>query len=630
MIKRHFLILTAILFIGSLLRIMLLNAPFTEDERKGILIARSISFSPDHLNLPVEDPYETHPLLSVYATKIGMLFLGESNLGIRFFHLLFGILTLAVLYVLALEIGKHEALWAVFLLAFNQFHMHVSVKSENNSLLLFLTAVIIWIYHKAVKTNNRKLFLWLGPIGGLAFLTKGVSLLLAAALVLFLFTDSKKREWFRTKEFYLALLFFIVTISPWILWVTIYGSSQLIFDPEMYLKPAWLPNRTALNFFLIAPLSWLEGVDYRLKISWEDAIIDGLTGIILLAGTVYSVKFIKNDLYKLLYFIFTVVCSVLSFFSLPGLKWGEFWWAAIGLIPAVCFTAKMLSEGFRRSGVFKSIVLVYGFYLVINAIIFILTIDRLGYPPRRFAAFVDDDYITARMYEDKKMFDQAIAEVKRLLKNSPNDIETLSYLGWLYIQKNDSNASLDAWFKAMEIEPDFIHPYNLFFSQSQELRYRYNLGLRQKDDPQLHYYLGVIDYYDNLYESALEELLKAEKSGPYHLRAQYYLGMNYLKTQNFTEAIKRFNQVITIDSNHYRAYFQIGQCFTAIGQDQEAVEFFEKGLAVNPDDARGYYGLGLAYQRLGDTDKAHRMFHLAKSIYHDDIKARFELEKPFE
>ncbi|MGE0268499.1 MAG: glycosyltransferase family 39 protein [Candidatus Omnitrophota bacterium] len=628
--KRHYITLTAFIFIGSLLRIMLLNAPFTEDERKGILIARSISFNPDHLNLPAEDPYETHPLLSVYATKIGTLFLGESNLGVRFFHLLFGILTLVVLYVLVLEIGKQEALWAVFLLAFNQFHMHVSVKSENNSLLLFLTTLIIWIYHKAVKTNDRKLFLWLGPLGGLAFLTKGVSLLLAAALILFLFTDNKKREWFRTKEFYLTFLFFIVTISPWILWVTIYGSSQLIFNPEMYLKPAWIPNRTALNFFLIAPLSWLEGVDYRLRISWEDAIIDGLTGIILLVGTVYSVKFIKNDFYKLLYFIFAVVFSVLSFFSLPGLKWGEFWWAAIVLIPAVCFTAKMLSEGFRRSRVCKSVVLVYGFYLVINAAIFILTIDRLGYPPRRFSAFVDDDYIAARMYEDKKMFDPAIAEVKRLLRNSPNDIETLSYLGWLFIQKNDFNSSLDAWFKAMEIEPDFIHPYNLFYSQNQELNYRYSLALIQEDAPYIHYYLGVINYYNNLDKTAFEELQKVDKSSGYHLRAQYYLGMINLRTKNYTEAIRHFNQVITLDPKHYRAYFQIGQCYSSMGQNELAVEFFQKTLDINPDDARSYYRLGSIYQELGYQGKARKMFYQAKSIYHDDLKSRFELGKPFE
>lgn len=321
--KNQFSIFLALLFVGCLLRVLLLNAPFTEDERKDVIIANSISFDPNNLNLPVEDPYETHPLLNVYATKMGLMLFGDSNPGVRFFHLLFGSLTLIVLYLLAREMGRQEALWAVFLLAFNQFHMHVSIKAENNSLLFFLTTLSIWIFFKAVQKNNRKWFLWLGPLCGLAFLTKGVSLLLAPAFFLYLLSDVKKREWFRTRELYIALLFFFITISPWIIWVMVHGSSQLIFKPVMYQKPLWIPNRTALNFFLIEPLSWIEGVDYRLKVSWEDAIVDGLSGIVLLAGTFYALRFIKQDFYRLLYLIFVVLFGVLSFFNLPGLKWGN-------------------------------------------------------------------------------------------------------------------------------------------------------------------------------------------------------------------------------------------------------------------------------------------------------------------
>jgi hypothetical protein len=95
--NKHFKILLAVIVAGCLLRVLLLNAPFTEDERKDVIIARSISFDPNNLNLPIEDPYETHPLLNVYATKMGLMLFGESKAGIRFFHLLFGSLTLLML-----------------------------------------------------------------------------------------------------------------------------------------------------------------------------------------------------------------------------------------------------------------------------------------------------------------------------------------------------------------------------------------------------------------------------------------------------------------------------------------------------------------------------------------------------
>lgn len=628
--NKHFKILLAVIVAGCLLRVLLLNAPFTEDERKDVIIARSISFDPNNLNLPIEDPYETHPLLNVYATKLGLMLFGESNFGIRFFHLLFGSLTLLLIYLLAKEMGRREALWAVFLLAFNQFHMHVSIKAENNSLLFVLTTLSIWIFFKAVQNNDRKLFLWLGPLCGLAFLTKGVSLLLAPAFFLYLLSDAQKRAWFRTRELYFALLFFFITISPWIIWVMVHGSSQLIFQPEMYQKSHWIPNRTALNFFLIGPMSWIEGVDYRLRVSWEDAIVDGLSGIVLLVGTFFSIRFFKQDFYRLLSLIFIVFFSVLSFFNLPGLKWGEFWWAALCLIPAVCLTAKMFVEINSRYPFTQYFVGLYGFYLALNAILFVMTADRLGYPPRRFAAFVDDDYITARIYEDKKMFGQAIAEVKRLLENSPNDIETLSYLGWLYIQQNDFNAALDAWFKAMEIEPDFIHDYNLFYSMNYEITPRYARGQETINQKETHFYRGVINYYNKLYDAALEDLEICVNAENYRLEAHYYLGLIYLQKKMINEATEHFKQVLRIDPKYARGYFQLGQCYSEAGQDQLAVENYIKALKINPDDARGYYHLGLTYQKLGQSDKAQNMFHQAKNIYHDDLKTRFALGNPYE
>lgn len=628
--KKHSILFISILLTGCLLRFILLNAPFTEDERKGVIIARSISLNPDCFNLPVEDPYETHPLLSVYATKIGMVLWGDSNVGIRFFHWLFGSLTLAVLYLLAKEMGRIEALWAVFLLAFDQFHMHVSVKAENNSLLFFLTTLTIYVFFKAIQNNNRKLLPWVGVLCGLAFLTKEVSVLLMAAFVLYLCSDARKRAWFRCKETYGAALLFLITVSPWIFWIMVHGSSQLMFRPEMYQKPLWIPNRTALNFFLIGPLSWAEGVDYRLKVSWEDAIVDGLSGVMLLAGVMYSLRFIKQDYFRLLYLIFIVFFGVLSFFSLPGLPWGEFWWAAVCLIPAVCLTARMFAELANRYWIFKRIVTIYGVYLVLNAVLFTMAVDRLGYPPRRFAAFVDDDYITARIYEDRKMFDQAIAEVKRLLENSPNDIETLSYLGWLHVQKNDFDAMLDAWFKAMEIEPDFIHPYNLFPTMKNEMRRRYALEADQGNQTSAHYYLGVLDYYNQAYDSARNELSVAVQLDAYRLSACYYLGMIGLKQNNTAEAIRYFNEAISLDPNYSRAYFEIGQSYAQAGQDRQAVEYYLKGLSINPDDARAYHYLGVAYQKLGLTDQAKRMERAAKSIYHDDLKNRFDLGQSYE
>jgi len=152
--KRISYLVIVVFLVGIFLRLTMLNVPLIEEERKNVLISKTISFVPGQYNLPVEDAYVTHPLLSIYATHLGMSIFGDTLFGIRFFHLLFGILTLLVVYFLGKEIGEREALLAMLLLTFNQFHIHTSIKAENNSILFFLTALAVLLFWKAVKISS--------------------------------------------------------------------------------------------------------------------------------------------------------------------------------------------------------------------------------------------------------------------------------------------------------------------------------------------------------------------------------------------------------------------------------------------------------------------------------------------
>ena len=622
--------LLILLATGCLLRSMLINAPFTEDERKNVIIARTIVMDEQGINLPVEDQYVTHPLLNLYATKAGIDLLGDTVAGIRFFHFIFGSLTLLLIYLLAGQMGRKEALWAVLILALNQFHMHVSIKAENNSILFFLTALSIWVFYKSIQSERKRLFLCLGPLCGMAFLTKGISLLTPAAFTLFIILDKPSRRWLKFKETYWTVFLFFLTITPWIIWVLNHGSEQLIFNPDMYSRINLWPNRTAINFFLIEPLSWIEGVDYRMRISWEDAIVDGISGLMLLGGAVYSIQFVKERFFKLMYIIFLLNIIGLSFFKLPGLKWGEFWWASLSLIPAVCLTAKAIVYISALNKKFTYVFYIFGIYLFLNALYFVMTIEKYNYPPRRLSAYVDDDYITANIYTNRKEFDKAIKEMHRLLEKSPNDIETLSYLGWIYLQKNEYNLMMDAWTRALDIEPDYVHPYNLLFYMMDELILRYERDYQQGDPEAGRFYLGALYFYKQMYNEAFTEFQGSGKMADRTSRDLYYIGMTYLNTDRLNEALAVFVKVQSQEPDNFRIYTRIAECYEGLGRLEQASEYYKKGLSINPDDAKAYRNLAVVYQQLGKEKLALKQLHEAGRVYHDDIKYRFKLGSPYE
>jgi len=614
--KRHFYLFVVIFLAGFLIRLLVcINAPMIEDERKNVLIAQSISFSPDKLNLPFEDSYVTHPLLNIYATKFSMSMFGETKFGIRFIHLIFGVLTLLVIYFLMREISKNAALLGMAIFAFNQFHIHASIRAENVSMLFFLLSLSLLVFWKVVKDNNYRMMLFVGPLCGLAFLTKGTSIFLVFVFLLYLLINSKQRFWFRTKELYISILLFLIVISPWLFWVSAYGSSQLIFQPEMYSLADIALRRTAVNFYLIKPISWLQGIDHRLAVSWEYTVMDGISGVILLLGVLWSIRYRKQDYHKLLLLFFFVIMGVLSFFTLPGAHYGEYWWAQQSLIPAVCLTSFALLDfaSYKRIGKYL-IVGILG-YLILNSIVFAVQIKHnLVYPPHRFAARVDENLIVAEIHKDRGEWDEAIAEINRLLNISPNDVDDYSLLGWLYYQKGFSQRAMDYWIKALEILPDYVSPYNQLLERSNQSIAYYQVEVQNNNSVKAHYYLGVLHYYKGAYAQAMKEFNAVSEIEPHHEMAIYYTGLIQHKMAQFSKAIETFKQVIRLSPDSTLSHFHLGVSYLAAEKNDDAILMFKKALVINPDSADTHHQLGLAYERIGRGVDAQRAYKRARHI----------------
>jgi Tfp pilus assembly protein PilF len=60
--------------------------------------------------------------------------------------------------------------------------------------------------------------------------------------------------------------------------------------------------------------------------------------------------------------------------------------------------------------------------------------------------------------------------------------------------------------------------------------------------------------------------------------ARYGLGMEYVKSGDFSQAVAEFRTLLDHDGNYAAAYFHGGQALEKLGRIDEARSFYEKGI----------------------------------------------------
>jgi tetratricopeptide (TPR) repeat protein len=87
--------------------------------------------------------------------------------------------------------------------------------------------------------------------------------------------------------------------------------------------------------------------------------------------------------------------------------------------------------------------------------------------------------------------------------------------------------------------------------------------------------LGNSYVYTRDYESSIDAYKKAIQIDPKNVRAYYQLGISYDYQQRYEESIKIYNDVIKIDPNHQRARYYLAVAYAARQNKRAAIEQYE-------------------------------------------------------
>jgi len=209
----------------------------------------------------------------------------------------------------------------------------------------------------------------------------------------------------------------------------------------------------------------------------------------------------------------------------------------------------------------------------------------------------------AQKFASKGQFDKAIAEWRKLVKESPNDATLFNTIGDLCLKKNSKGEAVEAYKRAadllaedgftskaialykkvLNIDPDMVEVHLALGDMNAEKGLTGNA---------LESYKIVADHYKkkNLMPKALGIYQKMADLSPANVAFRVKLADMYLKEGMQKEGVK--------------AYLDAADQHVAKDAFQEARQMFEKVLAVEPNNKEVYHKAGIVYFKEGKFAEA--------------------------
>lgn len=196
-----------------------------------------------------------------------------------------------------------------------------------------------------------------------------------------------------------------------------------------------------------------------------------------------------------------------------------------------------------------------------------------------------------------KRYDEAIAQYRAAIAKADKPVFTAYLnLGTANYQKEDLQAAIEAYRKAIEIRPnDYRGHYNLAEAlyasanyRESETEYRKVITLNQKGllGAQAHHFLGLALYRQGRTAEAIAEYrIAIEQFGGKYAEAHYNLGIALLDLKDYSGAETEFRTTVGQDKDFAEAHFNLGVALEHQRRFREAADEFEIYLSLTPGNS---------------------------------------------
>ncbi|HDQ25902.1 MAG TPA: tetratricopeptide repeat protein [bacterium] len=238
----------------------------------------------------------------------------------------------------------------------------------------------------------------------------------------------------------------------------------------------------------------------------------------------------------------------------------------------------------------------------------------------------------AEDHYNKGRFEDSVGVLLALLKKDPENPVYWSQLGSAYAQLSAYNFSVEAYKKAIELDPaDVKARYNLSvvhseYGSSAEAMKTVRDALKiSPRDPMLQASYGNVLIDQNRLEPAKQVYSQIARAKPDFDVAHFNLGVINYKERNLDEAEKNYENVLKINPRDYEAKQNLAAIKILNGDFETAVKYLKDVVASNPADdivlSNAYFNMGIAYLRLNKHRDALKAFETVISIEPWDMAA---------
>lgn len=226
--------IVVIIIISLVLRLISINQSLWLDEAINVNNASSLDLKSLIFNYSLSD---FHPPLFHIILKIWTDFFGNSEIAVRIPSVIFGVLTVLVIYLIGKKLfEKKTALVAATLLATAPLHIYYSQEARMYALAALCASTSVYFFISIIKKDS--LTLWVGFIVSTVVMLYSDYLpyLMIPIYFIYLLVNRKKILATTLKAFIPAFIIIFILISPWLL---LLPSQAKIGLSAAAASPAW-------------------------------------------------------------------------------------------------------------------------------------------------------------------------------------------------------------------------------------------------------------------------------------------------------------------------------------------------------------------------------------------------------
>ncbi|MFT7288255.1 MAG: putative TPR repeat methyltransferase [Halieaceae bacterium] len=241
------------------------------------------------------------------------------------------------------------------------------------------------------------------------------------------------------------------------------------------------------------------------------------------------------------------------------------------------------------------------------------------------AALSQSDFERVAQLMQQGKLPAARAEAQRLCRQYPEQPALHNLHGVILSRQAHKDAALEAFQRALSLEPTFAEALNNSASTltdlgrfSEALRCYQELVNRGQADADIYANLARALRGSGALEAAREALHRALRLKPVYPDALNDLGNLLNAMGQHPQAIEAYENTLQMDPTHRKALLNLARSWSAGSAYAKAIEQYKKLLALDEGNHHALRGIANAYLSLGDRDQAQDFFQRLLAVRPED------------